>query len=196
MQTVPALPLYRITAGVQVEEDFLLAFSIADWNSVPLDLSAVTFTAYFKRPDAYFSLLGKVYGFTHDRVMFFVTAANKAAMMPGFYVLSIHATAGIFSHEILGGSTLEVGAPRSIISDPYPTDELNMPTLTVLDPGVIISTPQEIALQLASLSSAELLPVINAMMRAVPDLTVVGTTIPAAGFPLVDSSGFYTKVQP
>jgi hypothetical protein len=117
MTSIESLPLLRVTQGVGVDEDFILAlaFYFAD-GSTPISLAGIAFTATLSQTGASETLstgTGEiaVIGATANVLGFNVPAAEKAAWKSGVYAFDLTAEDGTYTKDIFLNSSLTVLEP-------------------------------------------------------------------------------------
>lgn len=114
MSAISLLPLLKVSAGVQTDEDFTLAiaFYLSDGVS-PINLTGISFTSrigsIFSASTAAGTL--SITGANSNNLVFAVPASAKASWPTGAYTLSLLATDGTYTRDVFAMSTLTVGAP-------------------------------------------------------------------------------------
>lgn len=180
--SIGLLPLYRAIAGVQSDEDWALslAFYLAD-GVTPISLAGISFAgALTPQWGATISLGGAQFaisGASSNILTLTVLAAAKAAWGLGAYQFTILASDGVSERDLLGNSTLTVGAPQVLTLTPI--------VAAGGAPGNLISYLP------AALTPAALLA---AAFSALPNVQR-GAAVPAAGQPYVNQSGYVVIAQ-
>lgn len=182
---IALLSLVRVSAGVEVDEDWIFTLNFFQFDGItPLVLTGITLTIDL------FSDRGILYAgpmtVVANSATISVLAPSKAAWLPGVYSLSLLATDGTNAREVFGYSTLTVGAPQIVVITP-----LNGSAGGISIFGGI-TTAAGIAAALATLPASTLLPLVNALILALPDL-FQGGVAPASGLPMFNLSEFLVK---
>ena len=117
MTSIESLPILRVTQGVGIDEDFILAlaFYLAD-GSTPLSLAGITFAAILSQQGASETLStvdGEIAigGAASNVLIFNVLAAAKAMWKAGVYAFDLTAMDGVFTKDIFVSSSLTVLEP-------------------------------------------------------------------------------------
>ena len=148
MTSIESLPILRVTQGVGIDEDFILAlaFYLAD-GLTPLSLAGITFSATLSQPEANQTLSttgGEIavgVGGASNILIFTVFAAAKAAWKAGVYAFDLTAADGVYTKDVFVNSTLT-------LSEPSP------PNVSIIGPGgaqvpnVVVPLPPQFAVLL------------------------------------------------
>ena len=117
MTSIESLPILRVTQGVGLDEDFILAlaFYLAD-GSTPLSLAGIAFVATLSQAGASETLSTTgggiaITGAASNVLTFNVLAAAKTDWKSGVYEFDLTAMDGIFTKDIFVNSSLAVSAP-------------------------------------------------------------------------------------
>lgn len=206
MSSISLLPLYRVTSGVQPDEDWTLAFAfyLAD-GLTPISLAGIGFTATLRPLPGGVAIYSSganfaISGAANNILTLTVLAAAKAGWGLGAYALTILAADGVYDRDLLANSTLTVGAPQTVSATPIVAAG-GAPTnlMAFLPPAVALAltaaTPAVMAAGLAALSSGQLAALSSALVQALPNFQTNGGVIPAAGLPFINASGFVVIAQ-
>lgn len=121
MSNITSMPLWRIFAGVQTDEDLLLGLQIKNLDGSPLDLFGISFTVYlFKFGKVIASFPAPVVGGSNNIIIFYVLQSALSILGSDTYSLSLVATDSALKRRVLGNSTLTIGSPQTISG--YPID--------------------------------------------------------------------------
>ena len=117
MTSIESLPILRVTQGVGVDEDFILAlaFYFAD-GSTPLSLAGIAFTATLSQTGASETLStasGEIAigGAASNVLVFSVLADAKMAWKSGVYGFDLTAADGTYTKDVFLNSSLTVLEP-------------------------------------------------------------------------------------
>ena len=189
-----ALPILKVLAGVQPDEDFAVTVSFAEPDGVTaLPLTGITFDWTI---GDFASGAATVSG---GSVFITVLAAQKEAWPTGRFRITLTATDGTYTQDVFSEhSQLLIGADRffTILSS-------SSPTAAAMASSIVAST---LLAQIAALPDATLIAffaglsqavraaMFNSGLQAVPDLSQ-GGSLPASGNGAVDASGFVIKTS-
>jgi hypothetical protein len=117
MTSIESLPLLRVTQGVGIDEDFILAlaFYLAD-GTTPLSLAGIAFVATLSQTGASETLSTTggeiaISGAASNILTFSVLAAVKASWKSGVYAFDLTAADGTYTKDVFLSSTLTVLEP-------------------------------------------------------------------------------------
>ncbi len=138
MTNIWSLPQAKITAFVGSDEDFALglAFTV---NGAALDLSGISFALTIAGAGAVSTANGEVTD-PSGNLIALAPAAVKAAWPSGRYTLSLLATDGTYSRDLLVRSTLTVGQPGAPILLAVGTNAGAVALLTEAQIGALLTS--------------------------------------------------------
>lgn len=203
MSSVQLLPLLRVSAGVQADEDFSLslAFYLSD-GITPINLSGLTFIAKVGVLTTAVSASGAlvVSGASNNMLTLTILAATKSSWCAGAYPLSLLASDGVYTRDIFALSTLTVGAPAlnsltTLVAPGGSATSIATATSSALASAIAAAQPATLAVALAALPSSTLAPLAQAVIAALP-MEAPGAFAPISSGAYIDWQGHATFVIP
>ncbi len=178
MSNIELLPLLKIAAGVQADEDFnpSIAFFAAD-GVTPLSLAWIAFTARIGSVATLASAGGQIVvsGAAGNILSFNVLAAAKN-WPTGRYPFSLLATDGTYTRDVFADSFLVVGAPAFFSATPKAGYSSAAQASAALSITAAISTCQNSADAAAALvTPAGLAAALAALIPTLPTAPTAGT---------------------
>ncbi len=202
MSTLTLLPIIRVTDGVQSDEDWqlTLAFYLDD-GVTPINLDGLTFTVSVGDFAELSSTGGQVTtsGPSNNLLVITALAAQKASWPTGVYPISLSATDGVYTRSLFALSTLAIGSPEVVNVSLLVAPDNTPSSIVSALPAAIAAAfqalqPPAIAAALADLTSADLAPLAQALIDALPVQTGSGAPV-ASEQAFVNSSGFVVIAQ-
>lgn len=202
MSTLTLLPLIRVTDGVQADEDWQLALAFyLDDGVTPINLQGLLFTLTVGDFATLSSTGGQIATSGPMNNLLVITAlAAQATFWPtGVYPISLSATDGVYIRSLFALSTLAIGSPEVPKVTLLVAPDRTPSAVVALLPAAIAAAfqalqPAAIASALAGLSAADLTPLVQALIDALPVQTG-GSAPVSSGQPFVNNSGFLVIAQ-
>jgi hypothetical protein len=184
MSNIRALPIYRVSDGVGVYEDWTLTFVLTLSDGVtPLDLSGIAFTANIWPPyGSPHTIVGVVSGASNNVLTFTALASAKVNWFAGICPLTILATDGVLTQDLIGFSTLALGSPQLATVTPLTAAQNSLSPVPAWLAGYVLSS-------LLTASPSSLLPLTQALLASAPNVNTGGVA-PATGGAFVNASSY------
>jgi hypothetical protein len=202
MSTLSLLPLAKVTDGVQPGEDWQLsiAFYLED-GVTPVDISGLTFTLMIGALATLTSASGQIVASGPLANVLAITAlgAQTANWPVAIYGLTLVASDGTYTRDIFALSTLAVGAGQVARVSMIVAPDNTPIAIAALIPSALSAAfqalqPVSIANALASLPSAELSALMQALISSLPVQSGATAPVPP-GEAFINSSGYMVIAQ-
>jgi hypothetical protein len=197
MSTLFLLPLIQIVDGVQTNEDWRLsiAFFLED-GITAIPLTGLTFSLAVGNISNITSTSGNITitGPTNNILTINVLATQKSSWTPGFYSLSLTASDGNSTRDLLASSSLTIGAslPTSVtllVAPDSTSTSVAAPISMALSSAFQALQPTALAAALSGAPAATLLPLVQALVASLPIQSGPNAPV-ASGEAFINSSGF------